>query len=74
MVVTIMPPKDLKDLHTLYYNDYSVCSLMVRVSFALCNGYTDKHLNITEKPINIQRGDQNSEFYLCDVNSLGTVR
>lgn len=64
----------LEDQHILYYNDYSVCSLMVRASIALCNGYTDKRLNIDEQAVNIHLGDQNSEYYLCEVNPKGTVR
>ncbi|KIM96717.1 hypothetical protein OIDMADRAFT_182909 [Oidiodendron maius Zn] len=66
-------PNVLEDQHILYYNDYSVCSLMVRASIALCNGYTDKCLNIDEQPVNIHLGDQNSEYFLCEVNPKGTV-
>ena len=47
---------------------------MVRASIALCNGYTDKRLNIDEQAVNIHLGDQNSEYYLCEVNPKGTVR
>ncbi|OAP60325.1 hypothetical protein AYL99_05327 [Fonsecaea erecta] len=63
------------ELYTLFYNDYSICSIMVRYTIALCRrlqGDGDP-LNIEETPVNIQQGGQLTEYYLCEVNPRGTV-
>ena len=51
---------------TLFYNDYSICSIMVRYTVAVGrDSRTQKQVNIIEHPINIQHGGQLAEFYLC---------
>ncbi|KAJ9608654.1 hypothetical protein H2200_006425 [Cladophialophora chaetospira] len=58
---------------TLFYNDYSICSIMVRFTIAVANQAQSAHVIIDEQPVDIQHGGQLSEFYLCEVNPKGTV-
>lgn len=59
--------------YILYHNHYSLCSLMVRFTLALCKEQGDWPLTVEEHKINIQHGGQLSEDYLCNVNPNGTV-
>ncbi|KAL2426902.1 hypothetical protein ABEF95_002157 [Exophiala dermatitidis] len=60
--------------YTLYYNDYSICSIMVRYTISLCERLRkDRPIPIEQRVIDIQHGGQLTEFYLCDVNPKGTV-
>lgn len=59
---------------TLFYNDYSICSIMVRFTIAAARHSQRGHTAIDEQVIDIQHGGQLSEFYLCEVNPKGTVR
>lgn len=59
---------------TLFYNDYSICSIMVRYTIAVGRHcHQQNQVNIIERPIDIQHGGQLAEYYLCDVNPRGTV-
>jgi hypothetical protein len=60
--------------YTLYYNDYSICSLMVRFTLACCQPSGNNAPVIEEKKIDIHQGEQLAENYLCTVNPKGTVR
>lgn len=64
----------MEELYTLFYNDYSICSVMVRYTIALSRRLPGEQLNIEESPVNIQQGGQLTEYYLCEVNPRGTVR
>jgi hypothetical protein len=59
--------------YTLFYNDYSICSIMVRYTIALCRRLPGEQLEIAETPVDIQHGGQLTEHYLCEVNPRGTV-
>ncbi|KAJ4535526.1 hypothetical protein HRR80_006004 [Exophiala dermatitidis] len=60
--------------YTLYYNDYSICSIMVRYTISLCERLRkDCPIQIEQRVIDIQHGGQLTEFYLCEVNPKGTV-
>ena len=67
--------KEIDEPYTLYYNDYSLCSLMVRLTLAFCNDGNKEvePLDVREQPVDIQHGGQLEEEYLCDVNPKGTV-
>ena len=66
---------NVRDSYILYYNDYSLCSLMVRFTLAFCgNELQQRSLDVKEEPINIQQGGQLAEYYLCSINPAGTVR
>ena len=62
--------------HTLYHNLYSVCSLMVRYSFALRGSpkspSQENEIRINEQSIALT-GEQLTEHYLCDINANGEV-
>ena len=59
---------------TLYYNDYSICSIMVRYTIACCKELKGPGFVLSEQPVDIQHGGQLAESYLCEVNPKGTVR
>ncbi|EXJ65707.1 uncharacterized protein A1O5_11234 [Cladophialophora psammophila CBS 110553] len=59
--------------YTLFYNDYSICSIMVRYTVAVIQHLQDGRIRINEQPIDIQHGGQLAESYLCKVNPKGTV-
>ena len=59
--------------YILFYNNFSLCSLMVRFTLALCNECPGTPLNVEEKHVDIQHGGQLTEEYICDVNPKGTV-
>ena len=61
--------------HTLYHFPYSICSIMVRYTFALRGQPkdTDSEIRIQEKPVDLWRGEQLTEHYLCDINTAGEV-
>lgn len=60
----------------LYYDRRSICSSMVRYTFALAGVPVQGSmpLSIKLKETQIFQGDQISEFYLCEVNPKGQVR
>jgi hypothetical protein len=64
----------MEEPYKLFYNDYSICSVMVRYTIALSRRLPGEQLNIEEIPVNIQHGGQLTEYYLCEVNPRGTVR
>lgn len=61
--------------YTLYWNPYSICSLMVRYTLETRGPPKDGELdwNIENKAINIFAGEQISEHFLCEVNPKGEV-
>ena len=64
----------MAERYTLFYNDYSICSIMTRFTIAVTRHLQGEELDIEEKVVDIQHGGQLSEYYLCDVNPKGTVR
>ena len=68
-----METTNTRQPYILYYNQYSVCSLMVclTLAFARCNN--NRFPDIKEKSVDIQRRGQLEEYYLCDINPRGTV-
>ena len=58
---------------TLYYNDYSICSIMVRYTIACCKQLRGPQFELSERPVDIQHAGQLAESYLCEVNAKGTV-
>lgn len=65
--------QEMEEPYTLFYNDYSICSVMVRYTIALSRHLQGEQLNIEEQSVNIQQGGQLTEYYLCEVNPRGTV-
>ena len=61
--------------HKLYQFNYSICSIMVRYTYAIRGEAKDAHheIRLTEQDINIMQGDQLTEHYLCDINAAGEV-
>lgn len=59
--------------YLLFYNDYSICSIMVRFTLAACKQMPGEKINVEEKPIDIHNGGQLTEYYLTEVNPFGTV-
>ena len=59
--------------YTLYYNQFSVCSLMVRLTLEFARHIDDSFPHVEEIPVDIQHSGQLEEQYLCDVNPKGTV-
>ena len=62
--------------HRLYQFTYSICSIMVRYTYAIRGEAKDAHneIRLIEEDINILKGDQLTEEYLCNVNIAGEVR
>ena len=60
---------------TLYHNCWSICSIMVRYTLTLRGKAKDATSDIVvkEKEVNIQRVEQLSEAYLCEINPKGQV-
>lgn len=58
---------------TLFFNNYSICSIMVRFTIAAARQSQVDQLAIDEQIVDIQHGGQLTEYYLCDVNPKGTV-
>lgn len=66
----------LRDVHTLYHNQFSVCSIMVRYTAAI-RGVpkdTESEILIEEQAVDIFHEEQLSEHFLCEINPLGQVR
>ena len=61
--------------YTLYYNRFSICSIMVRWLVSIRGEPRDEasRMDITPKEIDIFNEEQLSEWYLCDVNPNGQV-
>ena len=61
--------------YTLYYNQYSICSIMVRYTLAVRGQALDKdsEIQIEEQPVEIFNEEQMTEHFLCDINPLGQV-
>jgi hypothetical protein len=61
--------------NVLYTWPYSICSTMVRYTFANRGVPKDTkdEMSIEERQINIMTGEQLSEHYLCEVNANGEV-
>ena len=61
--------------HVLYHHPFSVCSIMVRYTFALrgAPGNEASEIRLEERVCDILRGEQLSEHYLCDINANGEV-
>src|ERR1700744_3689395 len=57
----------------LFYNNYSICSIMVRFTLAICKALPGEQIDIDEKQIDIHNGGQLTEYYLTEVNPYGTV-
>jgi hypothetical protein len=61
--------------YTLYYNRFSICSLMMRWLVDIRGEPKDElsRMDIGLKEINIFQEEQFNEWYLCDVNKNGQV-
>ena len=61
--------------HVLYHHQFSVCSIMVRYTFALRGAPKNEasEIRLEERVCDILRGEQLSEHYLCNVNANGEV-
>ena len=70
-IVTIMEARSL----SLYYNRHSICSLMVRYTFAIRGGPLDEASNIVleEHHVDLSGGEQFTETYLRQINPKGQV-
>jgi hypothetical protein len=66
----------LSNLHTLYHNYFSICSIMVRYTVAIRGAPkdTESEILIEEQAVDIFHEEQLSEHFLCDINPLGQVR
>ncbi|OQV10802.1 Glutathione S-transferase, domain-containing protein [Cladophialophora immunda] len=64
-----------KAVYTLYHNHGSICSRMVRYTFALRGPPKDDSCDIAleEKSIDIFNEEQLSEHFLCEINPHGQV-
>ena len=61
--------------HVLYYSTFSVCSVMVRLSFA-CRGAAqdaEQEIVVKEEHVELGKKEQLTEHFLCEVNSYGEV-
>ena len=60
----------------LYYNHYSICALMTRLTYRYRGkpAAPERAIVVDEKDVNIFVGDQLSEHFLCDLNPKGEVR
>ena len=60
---------------TLYYNEYSICSIMVRLTIAVRGQAksADLEVPVTEHNVEIFQEEQLSEHFLCEINPLGQV-
>lgn len=61
--------------YTLYYNQFSICSLMMRWLVEIRGEPKDdaSRMNIGLREIDIFKEEQFEEWYLCDVNKNGQV-
>ena len=61
--------------HVLYYSTFSVCSVMVRLSFACRGEAKDAEQEVVMKEEHVELGmkEQLTEHFLCNVNSYGEV-
>jgi hypothetical protein len=62
--------------HILYHHVQSICSIMVRYSYALRGTpeTADQQIRIHEQQIDVMGGnEQLSEHYLCKINKHGEV-
>lgn len=61
--------------HKLYHFTFSICSIMVRYTFALRGEPADpgNKMRLTEEEVNIMKGEQLTEHFLCDINPAGEV-
>lgn len=62
--------------YTLYYNRFSICSIMMRWLVDIRGEPKDEssRMNIALREIDIFQEEQFDEWYLCDVNKNGQVR
>lgn len=62
--------------YTLYHNLFSICSIMVRQTIAICGQAKDagSEIAVTEQVVDIFNQEQLSEHFLCEINRLGQVR
>lgn len=61
--------------HVLYYSTFSVCSVMVRLSYVLRGrpGNVEDEITLKEEHIDIAKKEQLTEHFLCEVNGYGEV-
>lgn len=61
--------------YKLYYNEFSICSIMVRYTWALRDHHLEGGANVSLNGIAVDlvRGEQLAEHFLCDVNPKGQV-
>lgn len=60
---------------TLYHNFWSSCALMVRLTLELGTQPPNvPKVPVVLKEIDIQHGGQLEEFYMSEINPMGTVR
>lgn len=60
-----------EDKFILYYNPYSICSLMVLYTLAVTKA--EDELNLEKKLLDIFHEEQFTEHFLCDINDHGQV-
>ena len=70
-----MASESTKPTHVLYHFHYSICSIMARYTYALRGSPTDPkdEIRIEEKSVALDKGEQNTQHYLCDINPAGEV-
>ena len=61
--------------YILYWNPFSICSLMVRYTLAIRGAArnTSDEMVVQECEVNIYAAEQLKETFLCDVNPEGQV-
>ena len=59
------------DPFILYYNPYSICSLMVLYTLAVTKA--ENELNLEKRVLDIYHEEQFTEHFLCDINDHAQV-
>lgn len=62
--------------HVLYHNYFSICSIMARYTYALRGEpkSANDDIRLEQKSIELPKGEQLTEHYLCDINPAGEVK
>jgi hypothetical protein len=62
--------------YVLYHHPYSICSIMVRYALALRGEpkAASDEMVVEERVVEIFKGEQLTEHFLCEVNPKGQVR
>lgn len=61
--------------HTLHHDPVSICSVMVRYTYALRGEPKDNSaaMTVQEQPLSIRRGEHLAKDFLCNINRNGEV-